>query len=95
MKFRFDKNKNDKLLAERKIGFDEIIEAIDKEENLVIENHHNSTKYLHQKIIYVPLHNEVYLVPCIEEGKNSFFLKTIFPSRKARKRFLKNKKPRI
>jgi uncharacterized DUF497 family protein len=93
MKFRFSEEKNSKLLAERGIGFDQISNLLTENKFLSMESN-PSKKYPNQKIIYVPIDDEIYAVPCVMEEDGTFFLKTIFPSRVARKRFLKNKKPR-
>lgn len=82
MKFRYSYEKNAQLLSERGIGFEEIIQAIADGNILDIRQHHN------QYIIYVRVMSEVYAVPYVEEGEDAVFLKTIFPSRKARKEFL-------
>lgn len=48
----------------------------------------NADKYPHQKILYVRILSEVYAVPFVIEANGDFFLKTLFPSRKARKTLL-------
>jgi hypothetical protein len=58
MIFRFNSIKNAKLLRERAVGFEEIIEAIEKEGILGLESHPNSEKYPDQSILYVRLQNE-------------------------------------
>ena len=88
MKFEFEEEKNAKLLAERGIGFEEIIQAIADGGLLSVTDHHNLGKYPNQKILYVHFGSEVYVVPCVEKNNDVIFLKTIFPSRKARKLFL-------
>jgi hypothetical protein len=50
--------------------------------------HNYPRKYGRAKILYIRVLEEVYVVPYIEEKNNSIFLKTLFPSRKARKEFL-------
>ena len=55
---------------------------------LNIRKHPNEVKYPNQKIFYIRVLKEVYVVPYVEEKNNSIFLKTLFPSRKARKEFL-------
>lgn len=89
MKFRYNYEKNAKLLAERGIGFDEIIGAINNGGLLSIAHHYNKKKYPNQKILYVQILDEVVVVPCIQENDNTIFLKTLFASRKARKLFMK------
>jgi hypothetical protein len=87
MNFKNNYEKNSQLLETRGIGFEEIIQAISEGNILDIRKHPNELKYPEQKILYVRVLEEVYAVPFIEE-KDCFFLKTLFPTRKARKEFL-------
>lgn len=86
LQFKYNQAKNNKLLAERGIGFEEIIQAIDSGNLLAITDHYNK-KYKNQKILYVRMLDQVYVVPFVQENENTIFLKTLFPSRKARKLF--------
>ena len=64
--------------------------AVNEIEHILTKTNHpwtNELKYPDQKILYVRILEEVYAVPFIEE-KDCFFLKTLFPTRKARKEFL-------
>ncbi len=88
IKFRYNHEKNSKLLLERGIGFEEIIQSVADGNLLDIMKHHNQEKYHDQQILYVRVLTEVYAVPYIKEDEETIFLKTIFPSRKARKKFL-------
>ena len=88
MKFKYNYEKNAKLLSERGIGFEEIIQAIADGNLLDIRLHHNQKQYPGQSILFVRILDEVYTVPYVEEDSNVFYLKTAFPSRKARKEFL-------
>lgn len=85
LQYRYDYEKNSKLLAERGIGFDEVVVAMLEGNLLAITNHYNIEKYTNQKIAYVLILDIVYVVPFVEESENSIFLKTAFPSRKATK----------
>ena len=87
MNFKYNYEKNFQLLETRGIGFEEIIQAIFEGNILDIRKHPNELKSPDQKILYVRVLEEVYAVPFIEE-KDCFFLKTLFPTRKARKEFL-------
>lgn len=91
MRFKYNYEKNARLLLERGIGFDEIIQAISEGNILDIKDHYNQTKYPHQKILYVRLLNEVYAVPFAKEDDGIIFLITLFPSRKARREYLLGK----
>ena len=87
LNFKYNYDKNSQLLETRGIGFEEIIQAIAEGNILDIRKHPNELKYPDQKILYVRILEEVYAVPFIEE-KDCFFLKTLFPTRKARKEFI-------
>ena len=88
--FDWDKGKNVKLRSERKIGFEDIQQAIEQGNLLDTKNHPNHKKYPNQKMFIVEIDSYVYLVPFVEDEKK-VFLKTIFPSRKATKKYLKKR----
>jgi uncharacterized DUF497 family protein len=81
--FKWDKEKNKILKKQRGICFEDIIEAMD-DGILDVYDHPNQKKYPGQKIYVVATLGYVYLVPFITEGDDKF-LKTIIPSRKAKK----------
>ncbi|WP_041472521.1 hypothetical protein [Rickettsia rickettsii] len=92
-KYRYNHAKNVKLLNERGgIGFEEIIQSIADGNLLDITLHHNQEQYKGQKILYVQMIAQVYAVLYIKGYKDAIFLNTLFPSRKAKKEFLKDKK---
>jgi uncharacterized DUF497 family protein len=84
---RWNTVKNDFLRSERGVSFEEIEVAIEQGNLLDIVAHRNRAKYPKQRIFVVRLLDYVHLVPFVED-KDSFFLKTIIPSRKATKRYL-------
>jgi hypothetical protein len=92
--FCFDEEKNQKLKVERGISFEEIIDILEKGGELDIIGHHNKNKYSNQKIFIVEKNNYVYAVPYIEDSDKRIFLKTIFPNRKLRKKYLQKKDSR-
>ena len=87
--FNFSLEKNQKLICERNISFEEIISAIENDSIVDIIEHHNLQKYANQKMYVVKLNDYIYLVPFIIEDDYTIFLKTIFPSRKATQKYLK------
>ena len=90
--FTFNISKNKKLLADRGIGFEQIICELEANMELDIVEHPNKAQYLKQKMFIIEIKNYIYAVPFLQE-ENCFFLKTIFPSRKLTKKYLlKNKK---
>jgi uncharacterized DUF497 family protein len=86
--FDWDKEKNRKLKQERGISFEEVVLAINKEQLLDIIEYPNKEKYPNQKIYIVNINNYAYIVPFVEDNEKQF-LKTIVPSRKMTKKFLK------
>jgi hypothetical protein len=85
--------KNTLLKQQRNIGFEDIILAIENGNLLDDLAHPNQEKYPNQNIfiILAVVKNYVYLVPYVENEK-TIFLKTIIPSRKMQKKYLKDKK---
>ncbi len=88
MKFRYNHEKNAKLITERGIGFEEILDSISAGNLLQIVEHHNTSLYPYQKILQVRCLHQVYCVPFVIEDDGTMFLKTLYPSRKANKLFL-------
>ena len=86
--FRFDQKKNAILQNERGVCFDDVIYAIETGNILDITEHHNKEKFAHQRCMVVNIDGYACLVPYIE-NEEGIFLKTIYPSRKATKRYLK------
>ncbi len=85
MNFRYDIDKNNLLQETRGIGFEEIITSILDGNLLGIKPHHNPKKHPNQRVMHVRCLDMVYVVPYIIEKYGTLFLKTLFPSRKAKK----------
>lgn len=89
--YDWDSGKNERLIAEREIGFEDILVAIDEGGLLDILAHPNKARHPDQKLFVVVVGDYIYLVPFAED-EEKIFLKTIIPSRKATKKYLKSKK---
>ena len=85
--FAWDETKNDKLKAERGIGFEDIVFHIERDDVLDILEHPNRQRYGGQRTFVIQRDDYVYLVPFVEDER-LIFLKTITPSRKATKQYL-------
>jgi uncharacterized DUF497 family protein len=83
--YSWNPEKNEKLILERGISFEEIVLNIELGHEIEIYDHPNQDKYPEQKISAVIVEDYVYLVPFVE-NEDGIFLKTIIPSRKATKR---------
>ncbi|MFA6823172.1 MAG: toxin [Geobacter sp.] len=86
--FRWNHQKNSELKAERDITFEQMVLAIEADGLLDVVQHPNIDKYPNQLIFVVAYEGYVYLVPFVEESEY-YFLKTIIPSRKAKRDYLK------
>jgi len=86
--FSWNEEKNDLLKTERGLSFEEVVFYIDLGFLLDVLEHPNQEKYEGQKIFVVQMEDYAYLVPFIE-SEHDIFLKTIIPSRKATKKYLK------
>lgn len=86
--FRWSHEKNAQLKAERDISFEEIVLAIEADGLLDIVTHANPGKYPNQRMFIVAVERYAYLVPFVEEA-DAYFLKTVIPSRKATRDYLK------
>ena len=82
--YKWNKEKDIILKKQRGIGFENVVEAIDSGNLLDVYDHPNKQEYLKQKIYVVKMHAYVFLVSFVRDG-DDIFLKTIIPSRKAKK----------
>ncbi len=87
-RLNWNDDKNALLKNLRDITFEEIAFLINKNQVIEITDHPNQEKYPGQRIFVLNIRNYIYLVPFIET-ETEVFLKTIIPSRKATKRYLK------
>ena len=85
--FDWDDAKNERLKAERGLGFEDTVFHIERGDVLDILETPNPARYGDQRIFVVRHADYVFLVPFVEDEK-AVFLKTIIPSRKATKRYL-------
>jgi len=79
--------KNQQLIAERGISFEDIVFYMQQGQLLDDIEHPNNEKYPEQRIFVINVDSYVHLVPYIEDRKG-IFLKTVIPSRKATKQYL-------
>jgi hypothetical protein len=89
--FRWNHEKNEWLQAVRDVSFEEVALAIASGQLLDILEHENPS-YPNQNTFVVALRGYAYVVPFVEEA-DYYFLKTIIPSRRATRRYLKPDEP--
>lgn len=85
--YNWDPAKNEILIANRGISFEEIVFHILVGDEIETFPHPNQERYPGQFISVVVVEGYVFLVPYVVTG-NEIFLKTIIPSRKATRRYL-------
>lgn len=86
--FSWNNEKNQLLKSERNISFEEVVFHIEKKDLLDIVEHPHQERYKGQKIFIVNINNYAYLVPFVE-SEREIFLKTIIPSRRATRKYLR------
>jgi len=84
--FEFNEEKDLILRTERNISFRKVIDIINDGKCNVITDHPNLKKYPRQFIYEINIEGYMYVVPAVKSG-NKIFLKTIYPSRKATKKY--------
>lgn len=90
MKYEWNPEKNEWLKKNRNISFEQIIFHLGQGDLWGTSKHPNQHKYPGQKLYFVIVDSYIYIVPYVVES-DYIFLKTIIPSRKATKDFLKEK----
>lgn len=85
--FRWGPEKNEHLVLERGISFEQMVVAIEAGGLLDVLAHPNPGKYPNQKVLVVASDGYAYLVPFVEQ-EDHIFLKTVIPSRKATRDYM-------
>lgn len=80
--------KNQGLMSRRGISFEDVVFALQSGGLLDDLVHPNKEKYPNQRMFVVRIDDYAWLVPYVENDAE-FFLKTVIPSRKATKQYLK------
>jgi len=86
--FNWDNDKNEKLKIERGVSFEQVVFCIENKQLLDIIEHPDKEKYREQKMYVVIIDKYAYIVTFVDKN-NERFLKTVFPSRKYTKFYLK------
>ena len=92
--FRWNPEKNDVLKSARGLSFESVVVAIESGGLLDIVNHPNQAKYPKQRVLVVAIENFAHLVPFVDE-EDHYFLKTVIPSRKATRNYLRGGEPDV
>jgi len=90
-RFNWNSEKNQQLIRERGVSFEDVVFFLLQGDILDNVKHFNPEKYPGQRIFILSIDDYVHLVPYVESSEE-IFLKTIIPSRKATKEYLGEKK---
>lgn len=85
---RWDPEKDKILLEGRGLGFERAAEKIVQLDSIALVEHWNRILYPHQWVYVLEIDGYAYYVPFVE-SEDEIFLKTMIPSRKAKKRYLR------
>lgn len=89
---RFNEEKNQLLIATRKISFEDVIKAL-KNGQLLADIAHPSQKYSRQRVYVIIIKEYAYAVPYISDiRRQEIFWKTVYPSRTLTRIYLKGGK---
>ncbi len=86
--YQWDPEKNERLKSERGVSFEQVVLHIERGSLLGVYEHPNKDRYPNQQVLVVRIQDYAYLVPCVKSGEGRF-LKTIIPSRKATRDYLR------
>ena len=86
--FNWNTEKNNRLLEDRGVSFEQVVAAIEQGNLIDVVEHPNQSRYPGQSIYVVRIDAYVYLVPFVVTDQGDRFLKTIIPSRKATRNYL-------
>ncbi len=90
--FDYSKEKDFLLKETRKISFEDVIEAVSKGKQIA-DLKHASKKYPNQRLLVVQIDKYIYVAPYVfDKQRKRYFLKTVYPSRKLTKKYIKNEK---
>ncbi len=93
MRFLWQEDKNELLKRHRNISFEQIVLSIENGQVLDVIENPNQEKYKGQVFILVEKDNYVYIVPAvISDSGEECRLKTVYPSRKYTKEYIKEQK---
>jgi uncharacterized DUF497 family protein len=88
--YDWNDEKNELLKKLRGVSFEQVVLAIASGDLVDRLKHPNPVKYSDQMVFLVRIGDYIYSVPFVEDDRK-VFLKTIIPSRKATKKYLRGK----
>lgn len=88
-RIEYSEEKNVILKATRGVGFEDVVDIIQKGHAVIDLAHHRPKKYPNQRIFVVNINNYAFAIPYVYDKKrNIIFLKTIYPDRVLTKKYI-------
>lgn len=87
--FDWSTEKNKQLAEQRGISFEGVVSAIEQGGLLDVLEHPNQDRYPGQLIYVVEIDEYAHLVPFVTQTDGTRFLKTVIPSRKATRDYVR------
>jgi hypothetical protein len=84
--YRWSAEKDQKLRSERGLGFEEAVKRLQEGGLLDMIRHPDQRRFPHQHVYVFEKDGDIWCMPFVEDA-NSLFLKTIYRSRKLRKKY--------
>lgn len=81
IRLAWNPSKSETLKASRGVGFEDVLLAVQEGRLLRVVDHHNQARYPNQYMLIVWINEYAYEVPFVVDGQ-TWFLKTLYPSRK-------------
>ena len=88
MRHEWNPEKNEEIKKDRSISFEQIVFNLSQGDIWKTADNPDQKKYTEKKIYFVIVEDYIYMVPFVTEDEY-VFLKTIIPSRKATRDYLK------
>jgi uncharacterized DUF497 family protein len=87
--YDWNEEKNRHLKQRRGISFEEIVLCIQEDKLVTVLEHPNKKRYPGQRLYLIEYKKRIYVVPfVVNAAEEVIFLKTIYPSRHYRKKYL-------
>lgn len=86
--YQWDDEKSAILKRMRGVSFEQAVMHIESGDVLDVVAHPNKDRYPNQKVLVVNINDDAYAVPFVEQGQERF-LKTVVPSRKLTRQYLR------
>jgi uncharacterized DUF497 family protein len=86
--YQWDDQKNAVLKRTRGVSFEQVVMHIESGDVLDVMAHPNRAKYPNRQVLVVNMNDYAYAVPFVEQGQERF-LKTVVPSRKLTRQYLR------